>query len=93
MYKPVWIVPLQRLHGMDYQAVMHKPIPIAQNLAQTCLRTKHFMEGSTETLPAHIAELQRLREACGGLGVDVTDAQLTGVITLFNANTVVGSLS
>jgi len=56
--------------------------PIAQNLAQTRLRTKHFMEGSTETLPAHIAELQRLREACGGLGVDVTDAQFTGVITL-----------
>src|SRR5882724_9681205 len=56
--------------------------PIAQNLAQTRLRTKHFMEGSTETLPAHIAELQQLREACGGLGVDVTDAQFTGIITL-----------
>src|SRR5882724_2274648 len=56
--------------------------PIAQNLAQTRLHTKHFVEGSTETLPAHIAELQQLREACGGLGVDITDAQFTGIITL-----------
>ena len=31
---------------------------------------------------AHIAELQRLREACRGLGIDVTDAQFSGVITL-----------
>ena len=35
-----------------------------------------------ETVPTHIAELQRLRETCGGLGVDVTDAQFAGVITL-----------
>src|SRR5882724_11744180 len=56
--------------------------PIAQNLAQTHLHTKHFVEGSAETLPAHIVELQQLREACGGLGVDITDAQFAGVITL-----------
>jgi len=56
--------------------------PIAQNLVQTRLRTKHFIEGGSKTLPAHIVELQRLREACGGLGVDVTDAQFSGVITL-----------
>jgi len=40
------------------------------------------VEGGTETLPAHIAELQKLREACRGLGVDITDAQFTRVITL-----------
>src|SRR5882724_2516636 len=56
--------------------------PIAQNLAQTRLQSKCFIEGSAETVPAHIAELQRLREACGGLGVDITDAQFAGVITL-----------
>src|SRR5882724_8332461 len=56
--------------------------PIAQNLAQTRLHTKNFEEGGAETLPAHISELQRLREVCGGLGVDVSDAQFAGVITL-----------
>src|SRR5882724_9277478 len=56
--------------------------PIAQNLAQTQLHTKHFKEGRGETLPTHISELQRLREACRGLGVDITDAQFTEVITL-----------
>src|SRR5882724_12014752 len=40
------------------------------------------MEDSTEILPAHIAELQKLREACGGLGVDVSDAHFAGVISL-----------
>jgi len=34
--------------------------PIAQNLAQTRLWTKHYVEGGMETLPAHIAELQKL---------------------------------
>ena len=43
--------------------------PIAQNLAQSHLHAKHYMEGGTETVPSHIAELQRLRETCGGLGV------------------------
>jgi hypothetical protein len=56
--------------------------PIAQNLAQSRLRAKHFEEGGQETLPAHIAELQRLREACGGLGVAVSEAQFAGVIML-----------
>src|SRR5882672_1957317 len=56
--------------------------PIAQNLAQTRLRTKHYVEGGTETLPAHISELQKLREACAGLGMPVSDAQFAGVITL-----------
>jgi len=56
--------------------------PITQNLAQTHLHTKHFMEGSMESLPAHIAKLQRLREVCGGLGVDVMDAQFSRAITL-----------
>jgi len=56
--------------------------PIAQNLAQTRLHTKHYVEGGMETLLAHIAELQKLREACRGLGVNVTDAQCMGVITL-----------
>ena len=55
--------------------------PIAQNLAQTRLRMKHFIEGGAETLPTHISELQSLREACGGLGVEITDAQFAGVIT------------
>ena len=40
--------------------------PITQNLAQTCLCTKHYMEGGTETLLNHIAELQWLREMCRG---------------------------
>ena len=56
--------------------------PIVQNLAQTHLHTKHFIEGGPETLPAHISELQRLHETCGGLGVEITNAQFTGVITL-----------
>jgi len=34
--------------------------PIAQNLAQTRLCTKCFVEGTAETVPMHIAELQRL---------------------------------
>src|SRR6266481_4906438 len=46
--------------------------PIAQNLAQTCLHAKCYVEGGTETLLSHIVELQQLREACGGLGVNVT---------------------
>jgi len=56
--------------------------PIAQNLAQTRLRTKHYVEGGTEMLPAHISELQKLREACARLGMPVSDAQFAGVITL-----------
>src|SRR6266481_2669264 len=56
--------------------------PIAQNLAQTCLHSKRFVEGGSETLPVHIATLQRLREACGGLGVNISDAQFAGIITL-----------
>jgi len=43
---------------------------------------KFFVEGRVDTLPGHIAKLQRLREACRGLGVDVTDTQFTGVTTL-----------
>jgi len=66
-----------------------QPDPITQNLAQTCRCTKCFMEGSMETLPAHIAELQWLREVCRGLGVDVMDAQFAWVITL--SNTFMGS--
>ena len=31
--------------------------PITQNLAHTRLQTKKFVDGSTETLPGHIAEL------------------------------------
>ena len=56
--------------------------PITQNLAQTCLYAKCFVENGGETLPGHIAELQRLQEACGGLGVGITNALFTGVITL-----------
>src|SRR5882724_9024814 len=56
--------------------------PIAQNMAQTHLYAKHFVENGGETLPGHIAELQRLREACGGLGVGITNALFAGVITL-----------
>src|SRR5882672_3119155 len=41
--------------------------PITQNLAQTHLRTKHYIKGGSETLLAHITELQRLREVCRGL--------------------------
>src|SRR5882724_7953931 len=56
--------------------------PIAQNLAQSCLHAKHYMEGGMEMVPSHIAELQRLREMCGGLGVHILDVQFAGVITL-----------
>jgi len=52
---------LQRLHGMDYQAVMHKP-SFAQNLPNTSLH-KTFMEGSTE-LPATSRSYNGER-ACG----------------------------
>jgi len=37
--------------------------PITQNLAHAHLNAKRFLEGNTETLPGHVAELQRLREA------------------------------
>src|SRR5882724_8718818 len=56
--------------------------PITQNLAQSHLHAKHYMEGGMEMVPSHIAELQRLRETCGGLGVHILDAQFVGVITL-----------
>ena len=56
--------------------------PITQNLAQTQLHTKNSVEGGTETLQAHIMVLQRLKEACRGLGVDILDTQFTRVITL-----------
>ena len=55
---------------------------IAKKLAQTCLDANHYVEGGAETLPNHIAKLQRLREACRGLGIEITDAKFTGVITL-----------
>ena len=42
--------------------------PIAKNLAQTRLHAKHYVEGGTETLPEHIAELQRLREVFWRVG-------------------------
>jgi len=57
--------------------------PITQNLTQTMIVQKGFVEGISETLPAHIAALQILREACRGLGVDITDALFSGIITLF----------
>src|SRR5882724_919395 len=56
--------------------------PIAQNLAQSRLHAKHYMEGGMETVPSHIAELQRLREMCGGLGVHISDIQFASIITL-----------
>src|SRR6266481_6269847 len=56
--------------------------PIAKNLAQTCLHAKHYIEGGAEMLLEHIAGLQRLREACGGLGIEITNAEFAGVITL-----------
>jgi len=59
-----------------------KPILLWKNLAHACLHAKHFIEGNTETLPGHIAELQRLREACGRLGVTVMDSQFAGIIML-----------
>jgi len=39
-------------------------------------------KGNMETLPGHIMELQRPREACGGLGVMVSDSQFPGIIML-----------
>src|SRR5882724_9338583 len=56
--------------------------PITQNLTHAHLHAKHYIEGNTETLPGHIAELQRLREACSGLGVMVSDSQFAGIIML-----------
>jgi len=56
--------------------------PIAQNLTHARLHAKRFIEGGTETLPGHIAELQRLREACRGLKITVTDSQFMGIIML-----------
>src|SRR5882724_11863113 len=56
--------------------------PIAQNLAHAHLHAKHYIEGNTETLPGHISELQRLREACGGLSITVSDSQFVGIIML-----------
>src|SRR5882724_2616208 len=56
--------------------------PISQNIAQSHLHAKHYTEGGTETVPSHIAKLQRLREMCRGLGVHISDVQFAGVITL-----------
>ena len=56
--------------------------PIAQNLAHAHLHAKRSLEGNSETLPGHITELQRLREACGGLGATITDSQFAGIIML-----------
>jgi len=35
-----------------------------------------------ETLPGNIMELQKLREACDGLGVTIMDSQFVGLIML-----------
>src|SRR5882724_2072341 len=43
--------------------------PITQNIAQSHLHAKHYLEGGMETVPSHIVKLQRLRETCRGLGV------------------------
>ena len=48
--KAVWDSLLRRYAQAD---------PIAQNLAENQLFSKKFVEGGTETLPAHLAELQR----------------------------------
>jgi len=56
--------------------------PITKNLAQMRLCAKHYVEGGAETLPEHIARLQRLREACRGLGIEISDAEFAGVIML-----------
>jgi len=40
------------------------------------------MERGMETVPGHISELQRQREACGGLGVMVSDSQFIGITML-----------
>ena len=71
--KAVWDSLLQRYAQAD---------PIAQNLAENRLFSKKFVEGGTETLPAHLAELQRLRENCGGLGISIPDSRFAGIITL-----------
>jgi len=64
MCKQAWTVHLHKPLGRSVKLICASR-PIMQNLAQTCLYTKHFMEGSMESLPAHIAKLQRLREVCG----------------------------
>ena len=56
--------------------------PIVKNLAHTQLLSKQFIEGGTETITTHLAELQKLREKCGGLGLNILDSQFTGIITL-----------
>jgi len=55
---------------------------IMQNLAEYCLFSKKFIEGGSETLPAHLAELQWLRESCRVLGIVIPDSQFAGIITL-----------
>jgi len=40
------------------------------------------LEGNTETLPGHVAELQNLREACSRLRVTIMDSQFSGIIML-----------
>jgi len=56
--------------------------PIMQNLAHDHLHAKHYIDGNTETLPGHITELQRLREACSRLGITVSDSQFAGITML-----------
>ena len=56
--------------------------PIAQNLTHAHLHAQCFLEGNMETLPGNIMELQKLREACDGLGVTIMDSQFSGIIML-----------
>src|SRR5882724_3567479 len=55
---------------------------IAQNLAHTRLLSKRYTDRGSEMVPAHLAELQKLRETCRGLGLHIPDAQLAGTIML-----------
>jgi len=55
-------------------------LTLSHKFAQHAFIQKNSSKEGSETLLAHIAELQRLREACGGLGLDITDAQFLGII-------------
>src|SRR5882724_6419870 len=56
--------------------------PIAQNLAHTRLLSKQYTDRCSETVPAHLAKLQKLCETCRGLGLHIPDAQFAGTIML-----------
>jgi len=55
--------------------------PIIHNLAQICLCTKNYMKEELRHYESH-SWTPMAQRVCGGLGVDISDAQFSGMIIL-----------